>query len=1072
MRKLLPVISFIISGVLYCQSSNESDVGRNLSKISPPTPESYKFGTFGNLPIGLFTGATNFSIPLTTFTLKDISIPLSLNYSSNGIKLDDLNGSVGLGWTFINAGVITRIIRDEADELNGFINGDVPDINALGFNHPTVINYLNSVSTDGVDSEPDLFMANFAGRNLKFVVDKNGNSIQLDKTSCKINGYGSLITTEDGTKYFFDAQEQVKNSMTNVGMHGPVKINTTSWYLTKIITKSGQEIHIQYYDKTYTSTIAQSQSLSYTIIGPQQFKYGPINNDNIGSGSCDRNCDVLPFSMTPNIGLVSKSEQNIIVGKQIKKIYDQNGNTIQFIYEEQVNDVNRLVGIQKFNSSNLVEDLELKYLISPNNRVFLTEVLNKKSQSRHSFEYYNPTELPEKLSFKRDMWGYYNAKDNINIIPQIFNANSIGAVQYNGADQTVNENVGYYGLLKKIVYPTGGSSEILYENHKIRENTIVPGHMAVSGLQTSNDNFTNTSTEEQIIIPKKTGHISIMIGANTNESCTNNSFPTDRMKADLSVSNTLTDEKLNILKKGIIGYNPQGIRYTASHGVYEEVFVYVEKDIPYKISLSARWFCSNAYANVKYQSTEDFYVLQDKLLGGYRVKSISDNPSSGNSITKNYQYLLSNGNHSLIQVVEPYFKEIRHTKSVCNNVCQAPIENTFHTMTSSSLSQYNGGQPNICYTQVSEKFVGGEGNGKIVHHFQVSSDGQGAVFGDYISGTPWSNEAWDNGKEILTEYVDNHNDLLKTIEYNYKKNYDSNLFGLSVRKKYDQIITSANQANFDHLDLVFYKNISRFISLSSQKTTEYLGGIPIVTEVEYFYDNPHYQLTKQVATHSDSKITETTYQYAHEKNNSQLVNANMIGIPLEVEVKKQGKILSKTETKYDNPTIPLPSSVLSYDALSGTSSIDVTYDKYDTKGNLLQYTTKAGIPTAIIWGYNNTQPIAKVNGATYDQLNGLGLISAIVSASDSDALSSATEPVFITALDNFRKNASLSGIQITTYTYDPLIGVTSITPPSGLREIYLYDSANRLKEIRQMETDSSGNITYKTVKEFKYNYKN
>ncbi|MCU7615562.1 hypothetical protein N0B16_14110, partial [Chryseobacterium sp. GMJ5] len=145
---------------------------------------------------------------------------------------------------------------------------------------------------------------------------------------------------------------------------------------------------------------------------------------------------------------------------------------------------------------------------------------------------------------------------------------------------------------------------------------------------------------------------------------------------------------------------------------------------------------------------------------------------------------------------------------------------------------------------------------------------------------------------------------------------------------------------------------------------------------------------------------------------------------------------------------------------------EVTYDRYDSKGNLQQYTTKDGISTAIVWGYNSTQPIAKVEGMSYDQLVNSGLLTAILSASDSDAVNPATEPALLTALDTFRKSAALSGSQVTTYTYDPLIGVTSITPPSGIREVYLYDTANRLKEIR--ENDASG----KLLKEFKYNYKN
>ncbi|WP_294284365.1 hypothetical protein [uncultured Chryseobacterium sp.] len=1052
-----------------------------MSKILPPTPESYKFATYGNLPVGLFTGATNFNIPLTTFNSKNISIPIGLNYSSNGIKLDDMNGSAGLGWTFMNAGVITRVIRDEPDELNGFANGDVPDINALGLYHPTVTSYLSNIDTDGIDSEPDLYMANFAGRSLKFVVDRNGNSIQLDKTSCKITGNGGVITTEDGTKYIFAAQEQVRNSMTNTAMHGPVQINTTSWYLTKIVNTNGEEINIEYYDKTYTATIAQSQSLSYTLPGPQQFKYGPLTQDPSSNGTCSWNCDINSFTMSPNIGLVSKSDQTVIAGKQIKKIYDQSGNSMRFIYADQANDFNRLIGVQKYNISGLTEDLELKYFVSLNNRVFLTEVLNKKSQSKYGFEYYNPEDLPERLSFKRDMWGYYNAKNNINLIPQIFDSNSLNAVQYNGADQTVNSNVGYYGLLKKIIYPTGGNSEMVYENHKVKENTLIAGQTALVNIQTTNDNFTNLSTAEQVIIPKKTGYISIRIGANTNGSCTGSSFPTNKMKANLSVYNNLTQQKQDILKQSTIGYNSQGMTYSASHGSYDEVFVNVQKDVPYKISVSARWFCADAYANVKYQSTEDTYVLQDKLLGGYRVKSVTDNSLSGIPVIRNYQYLNSNGNYSLIQIVEPYFQEVRHIKSICQNLCQPPLDNVYYNITSSNLSQYNGGQPNICYTTVSEETSGGRGS--ITHHFTVSSDGQGSVFGDYISGTAWSNEGWDNGKEFLTEYKNDQGILLKTIEYEYKRSNESKLFGLSVRKKFDPQYTSFGQVNYDHLDMVLYNNSSRFAYLASQKTTDYYAGNSLVTLQENFYNNQlHYQPTSEKKTFPDLSSSETTYSYAHEKGNQLMIGKNMIGIPLETTTTQTiggvTKTLGKTETVYPTslPTaqagnLVLPLSSVSYDVLNNASSTEVTYDKYDDKGNLLQYTGKDGIPVSIIWGYNKTQPIAKVEGMSYNQLTSSVSIAGIVTASDNDAADPTQENALLSALNTFRKEQALSGKPVSTYTYDPLIGVTSITPPSGVRQSYSYDAAGRLKEGNVRGKNSSGSYINKKVSENNYNYK-
>lgn len=148
-------------------------------------------------------------------------------------------------------------------------------------------------------------------------------------------------------------------------------------------------------------------------------------------------------------------------------------------------------------------------------------------------------------------------------------------------------------------------------------------------------------------------------------------------------------------------------------------------------------------------------------------------------------------------------------------------------------------------------------------------------------------------------------------------------------------------------------------------------------------------------------------------------------------------------------------------------STEATYDKYDSNGNLQQYTSKNGIATTFIWGYNNTQPIAKIEGAKLSDIS-QSLIDVIVNASNNDDQlgTDASEQSLISALDLFRTHSSLSGYQITTYSYDPLIGVKSITPPSGVREVYLYDTANRLKEIRENST------TGKTLKEFKYNYKN
>ncbi|WP_374670182.1 RHS repeat domain-containing protein [Flavobacterium sp. NRK F7] len=53
---------------------------------------------------------------------------------------------------------------------------------------------------------------------------------------------------------------------------------------------------------------------------------------------------------------------------------------------------------------------------------------------------------------------------------------------------------------------------------------------------------------------------------------------------------------------------------------------------------------------------------------------------------------------------------------------------------------------------------------------------------------------------------------------------------------------------------------------------------------------------------------------------------------------------------------------------------------------------------------------------------------------------------------------------VTTYTYKPSVGVSTITDPKGNRISYHYDGFNRLEFVK----DKDGNI----LSENKYHYKN
>jgi len=263
-----------------------------------------------------------------------------------------------------------------------------------------------------------------------------------------------------------------------------------------------------------------------------------------------------------------------------------------------------------------------------------------------------------------------------------------------------------------------------------------------------------------------------------------------------------------------------------------------------------------------------------------------------------------------------------------------------------------------------------------------------------------------------------------------------------------------------------YATIRNGIILNQKTTTTTFNPSSNISEIsEITRDIDDFNIVLQKNTDPSGKITETfiTYPWTYKSVDPKLWNAHIITTPVITETKVNGITINKKLNKFENSAHYNLTSMVSYD-LQNTASTELTYNQYDSKGNLQQYTTKDGVPTAIIWGYNQTQPIAKIVGATYAQVSSLA--TAIISASDLDASNPSNEPALITALDTFRKDSTMANYQISTYSYDPLIGVTSITPPSGIREVYLYDTANRLKEIR--ENSAAG----KLLKEFKYNYKN
>ncbi|MEN2435254.1 hypothetical protein AAH994_07570 [Weeksellaceae bacterium A-14] len=488
--------------------------------------------------------------------------------------------------------------------------------------------------------------------------------------------------------------------------------------------------------------------------------------------------------------------------------------------------------------------------------------------------------------------------------------------------------------------------------------------------------------------------------------------------------------------------------------------------------------------------------------GGLRIASIRQkNGENFSVVDKNTEYVytdIDNPSYSSGALVypEPVFEydENYSYKGDPLTSGETPqlFQGTYHSSTNYNVlpvQKTQGSDVGYQYITI-VNFSGNEKKGKTIYKFSSPKDEpnnaalqfhkEWMVFPipdiqsqDYKRGLLLEMKVYDENGNILKsnkntyEFVD---EVSEKKGYRFIDPYYNNIDAARQKYLYEQSYMEDNNFNISLvIRSLLYDTYGRSIKTQSSETNYfYENGLQksIKNNTNYTYNLNDYPIEIGQEFQDSHDILISLSSYATETNNAKLIEANMIGIPLITESKRRiysntaEVSITKTAKEYENL---LPKRIISYPIGSTGAVEELHYDKYDFQGNLIQYTTKSGIPVTIIWGYNKTQPIAKVEGADYSALSS-SQINSIVTASDEDAKDTADgnpkEQLLLNALDAFR--IQYSGYQITTYSYDPLIGVRSITPPSGIREYYYYDSENRLQSVR----DINGNI----LKEYDYNY--
>lgn len=497
MRKIYLLIILIVNNFIgFCQNnggSNSQNTEYYLPNITPPSPEAFAISEYGKNGVTESTGKLNLSIPIYNFNAGQLSIPISINYSGAGVKVNDISTWAGMNWNLVAGGNITRRVNDFADEEISKVRKYINEQHLITNASNTCADYSQEYyymcfRPEDYDTEVDIFTFNFNGYNGSFFLDENFNPVYIENESelrIEIIGPQStnlerlratktfMITTPDGVKYYFGGQE-TEQTMTFSGHRGNSILSNTSFYLYKIEHPINGLIEFEYttassrlsfISKSYNMRTTNLTTNNYVSPYTQQFFKTQINNPKILSKIKSNN-----HNITVNFYSTIHGSHNFI--STLNRIEIKNG--INLLKEFDLTHGAKNSKTQQSNDFNTASRFFLEK-IEINKNIELD--INKKEV--YLFEYNDPYSLPARLSNSQDLLGYYNGETNETLIPY---HSSISAIEHPFfANRQPNFELASKGTLNKVTYPTKGYSIFEYEPTDAKEKVYKTYAGAVEG---------------------------------------------------------------------------------------------------------------------------------------------------------------------------------------------------------------------------------------------------------------------------------------------------------------------------------------------------------------------------------------------------------------------------------------------------------------------------------------------------------------------------------------------------------------------------------------------------------------
>lgn len=1097
MRRLL--LAACLWWSLGITAQTPAELNEALNNVIPPTPNAAAIDKFGTIPVDYSTGVPQISYPLWSWKRNKLSLALGLSYHAGGHKLEDMPSNTGLGWALSGIGRISRTVRGLPDDLSvkgflytpvlpllvtynylgGYVGmpGFIPALwagtnpaDAITPNNSTYSSLVRDIAEGVVDGEMDIFSYSFPGGSGRFVINKNAQVIKLERNNHKISFLTDIydrislfsITSDLGVVYTFgktEVQTSIRRSNSFSVTPGEVTI-PSSWLITSIKDpETNDEITFEYAPTPsgimYETGFTESQTFDITKEG---------------------NMDVV-VAFTVNDHTQSFSEIELIDEAFVKTIRFPDSSIVTLDYDftrEDLAGSKALTGVTVRNMNNqVVSKHNLSYSYFPstgasipglynssnnwNKRLRLDSIGKISSDNAVSlktkFEY-NSIELNRRDSKCKDFWGYNvpPTRPNEWAVPRIemedeeWSVNPAYGKWLSGADRRPDSVYARAGVLEKITYPTGGSNRFEYDCN--RAFSLVDFFEDTSKSINLEWQQADFGTNINLPMPGRT-KTSVDIYFQTVElgpritpdppTCFEDAQDNTLVRFEVtqvggSFSEVFEDEYATFLTGRKITVD------LPTSGTFQVKLVY-DAGLPCTFMYP---FKAIAYAVYRKDET-------DKLIGGLRVRRVIMDDGMGNITSKEYDYNGTDGKSSAKVNHIPDYGYYRTTYNVATQQTGDLFTQRIHRTSNPNYTlSYHNSAP-VIYKRVREKLTNAGLTERIYEDiYSDNLPGRFPYIPNYdfpqLSGLLLTEKIWDNS-QILKRETNN----------TYIKTFVQDTTGVARSMKVG-VIASGKNFPGKYYAVDNYRMTVAHADLSTSEIKEYEGSTILTQLVENTYDATTTYLRTSTSTDSKSMPKTQALQYASETGTiaATMGTRNILSPVVVADVYENGTPANQLQTKHtdyglwNSNTITAPAAI-KHSENGGALITDITFNKYDDKRNVLEYVARDGVVTAFIWGYRQQHLVAKVTGKSYDDAVSLsGVNLSVLNNPSSNA-------AMLTELNKLR---TLSNCLVTTYTYTPLVGVTTETDPNGITAYYEYDSYNRLTLVRDQDNNILKRICY------------